>query len=54
MSRWGVYDRSNHIKSTHATGTNIAYVDGHVSWRPFALMEHRWFWQAFANPCLWW
>jgi prepilin-type N-terminal cleavage/methylation domain-containing protein/prepilin-type processing-associated H-X9-DG protein len=54
MSRWGVTDRSNHIKGTHATGTNIAFVDGHVAWRPFALMEHRWFYQSFGNPCLWW
>ncbi len=54
MSRWGVYDRSNHIKSTQATGTNIAFVDGHVAWRAFSLMEHRWFYQVYGNPCLWW
>jgi prepilin-type N-terminal cleavage/methylation domain-containing protein/prepilin-type processing-associated H-X9-DG protein len=53
-SRLGVYDRSNHIKSKQATGTNIAFLDGHIAWRPFAEMEHRWFYQSYGNPCLWW
>jgi len=54
MSRWGVYDRSNHVKGSQVTGTNVAFVDGHVAWRPFSLMEHRWFYNSFGNPCLWW
>lgn len=53
-TRWQVYDRSNHIKSTKATGGNIAFVDGHVSWRSFDQMEHRWFYQVYGNPCMWW
>jgi len=54
LDRWGVYDRSNHIKSTRATGGNIAFVDGHVQWRSFAEMELRWPWNASGNPCFWW
>jgi prepilin-type N-terminal cleavage/methylation domain-containing protein/prepilin-type processing-associated H-X9-DG protein len=54
LTRWGVYDRSNHIKGTKATGGNIAFVDGHVQWRPFAQMEHRWFRDHYGNPCMWW
>jgi len=54
-TRWQVTDRSNHIrKGTHAAGGNILFVDGHVQWRQFEEMEHRWFWQSFGNPCLWW
>jgi prepilin-type N-terminal cleavage/methylation domain-containing protein/prepilin-type processing-associated H-X9-DG protein len=52
--RWGVYDRSNHVKGTKATGTNIAFLDGHVTWRPFSEMEHRWRYQSYTNPCFWW
>ncbi|MBP7053599.1 MAG: type II secretion system protein [Phycisphaerae bacterium] len=54
MSRWGIYDRSNHVKSKQATGTNVAFLDGHVAWRPFDEMEHRWFYKSYGNPCLWW
>nr|MBP8912921.1 hypothetical protein [Phycisphaerae bacterium] len=54
-TRWQVTDRSNHLrKGTHASGGNILFVDGHVQWRQFKEMEHRWFWQSFGNPCLWW
>lgn len=54
-TRWQVTDRSNHLKKgTHAVGGNILFVDGHVQWRGFDEMEHRWFWQSFGNPCLWW
>ena len=54
-SRWQVYDRSNHLrKGTRAIGGNILFVDGHVSWRKFDEMEHRWFWKAYGNPCFWW
>jgi len=53
MSLWGMYDRSNHIKGRKATGTNIAFLDGHVAWRPFAEMEHRWRLDN-NNPCFWW
>ncbi len=54
LDRWGIYDRSNHIKGTKATGGNILFVDGHVQWRAFDQMEHRWRWQAYGNPCFWW
>ncbi len=54
-SRWQVYDRSNHLKkATKAAGGNILFVDGHVQWRKFEEMQHRWFWQAYGNPCFWW
>ena len=54
-SRWQVYDRSNHLKKgTKATGGNILFVDGHVQWRRFEEMQHRWFPNLFANPCMWW
>jgi prepilin-type N-terminal cleavage/methylation domain-containing protein/prepilin-type processing-associated H-X9-DG protein len=54
-SRWQVYDRTNHLKkSTEPMGSNILFVDGHVQWRKFDEMQHRWFWQAYGNPCFWW
>ena len=54
-SRWQVYDRTSHLKnSTRPLGSNILFVDGHVQWRNFDEIEHRWFWQADGNPCLWW
>ena len=54
-SRWQIYDRTNHLrKGTRPTGGNILFVDGHVEWRKFDEMEHRWFWQAYGNPCFWW
>ena len=54
-SRWQVYDRSNHLrKGSRPTGGNVLFVDGHVTWRHFQKMEHRWFWNAYANPCFWW
>jgi len=54
-SRWQVFDRSNHLKkSSRPTGGNILFVDGHVQWRRFEEMQHRWFWQAYQNPCFWW
>jgi prepilin-type N-terminal cleavage/methylation domain-containing protein/prepilin-type processing-associated H-X9-DG protein len=54
-SRWQIYDRSNHLKSaTKPSGGNILFVDGHVQWRHFKDMEHRWFWQSNSNPCFWW
>jgi len=54
-SRWQVYDRSNHLSTgSQPTGGNVLFVDGHVQWRHFKDMEHRWFWQRFTNPCFWW
>jgi len=54
-SRWQVYDRTNHLtRGTTPTGGNVLFVDAHVEWRKFADMEHRWFWQAYGNPCFWW
>jgi prepilin-type N-terminal cleavage/methylation domain-containing protein/prepilin-type processing-associated H-X9-DG protein len=54
-SNWHVYDRSNHLKGgSKPGGGNILFVDGHVQWRHFGDMEHRWFWQSFGNPCFWW
>lgn len=50
MSKWKVYDRSNHIRNTDCTGTNVGYVDGHVGWRKFDDMQHRW---ASSTP-FWW
>jgi len=53
-SRWQVYDRTNHLTQGEPKGGNILFVDGHVEWRAFTEMEHRWFWQSNANPCFWW
>ncbi len=54
-SRWQVYDRTSHLKNgTSPIGGNILFVDGHVQWRKFDEMEHRWFWQANGNPSFWW
>jgi prepilin-type N-terminal cleavage/methylation domain-containing protein/prepilin-type processing-associated H-X9-DG protein len=54
-SRWQVYDRTNHLRrGARPAGGNILFVDGHVQWRHFNEMEHRWFWQSNANPCFWW
>ena len=54
-TRWQVYDRTNHLKnSTKPSGGNILFLDGHVTWRQFAEMEHRWFYNQFANPGMWW
>jgi prepilin-type processing-associated H-X9-DG protein len=54
-SRWQIYDRTSHLKGgTKPLGGNSLFVDGHVQWRKFDEMEHRWFWQAFGNPCFWW
>ena len=55
LSRWGIYDRTNHLKNANKpTGGNVLFVDGHVQWRKFEDMEHRWFWQSNGNPCFWW
>ena len=54
LTRWGIYDRSNHIKGTKAVGTNVLFVDGHVQWRKFDDMEMRWPYGATGNPCWWW
>jgi prepilin-type N-terminal cleavage/methylation domain-containing protein/prepilin-type processing-associated H-X9-DG protein len=51
MTRWQMYDDSNHVKGTKAAGTNVLFVDGHVTWRPFGEMEHRW---AGGNSTHWW
>jgi prepilin-type N-terminal cleavage/methylation domain-containing protein/prepilin-type processing-associated H-X9-DG protein len=54
LSRWGIYDRTNHLKNANKpTGGNILFVDGHVQWRKFEDMEHRWFLNN-NNPCFWW
>jgi prepilin-type N-terminal cleavage/methylation domain-containing protein/prepilin-type processing-associated H-X9-DG protein len=54
-SRWQIYDRTNHLKSATApTGGNVLFVDGHVQWRHFEDMEHRWFHNHLSNPCFWW
>jgi prepilin-type N-terminal cleavage/methylation domain-containing protein/prepilin-type processing-associated H-X9-DG protein len=54
-SRWQIHDRSNHLRGgDRAAGGDILFVDGHVQWRSFDRMEHRWFWQQYGNPCFWW
>jgi prepilin-type processing-associated H-X9-DG protein len=30
---------SNHLKGTKATGGNILFLDGHVTWRPLSQMK---------------
>lgn len=52
--RWQVLDRTSHLKGgTKAAGGNILFLDGHVQWRKFDEMEHRWF-LTNGNPCFWW
>jgi len=54
-TRWQIYDRTSHLKKgTDPMGGNLLFVDGHVQWRKFDEMEHRWFWQNNGNPCFWW
>lgn len=55
-SNFGVYDSSNHKSNKRIgqgiepDGANIGYVDGHVDWRNFDVMQHQittfeaWFW----------
>jgi len=53
-SRWRIWDRTNHLtKGSRPTGGNILFVDGHVEWRKFSDMKHRWFTHN-NNPCFWW
>ena len=49
-SRWGIYDRTNHVRKDKPAGGNIAYVDGHVKWRHFQDMRIRYMW----GPYQWW
>ena len=36
LVRQGIYDTSNHLKNEEEpTGSNIGYLDGHVTWRPW-------------------
>ena len=54
-SRWQIWDRTNHItKGSRPTGGNVLFVDGHVEWRKFNDMKHRWFYMQNSNPCFWW
>jgi len=54
-TRWQVYDRTNHLrKGSRPAGGNILFLDGHVQWRKFDEMQHRWFYNVFGNPCMWW
>jgi prepilin-type processing-associated H-X9-DG protein len=49
-ARWGVYDRTNHLKDVEKPwGGTIGFLDGHVSWRPFEEMEVR-----YRTPEFWW
>jgi prepilin-type processing-associated H-X9-DG protein len=49
-SRWGIYDRTNHLSDAeHPWGGTIGFLDGHVAWRPFERMEDR-----YGNPHFWW
>jgi prepilin-type N-terminal cleavage/methylation domain-containing protein/prepilin-type processing-associated H-X9-DG protein len=41
-SRWQAFDSSNHIKGGDScSGGNILFLDGHVEWRNFTNMQHR-------------
>jgi len=47
----GIPDRSNHVKSDEEPyGGNMGFLDGHVAWRTFALMEQRY----NTSPVFWW
>jgi prepilin-type N-terminal cleavage/methylation domain-containing protein/prepilin-type processing-associated H-X9-DG protein len=48
--KWKITDDTNHLAAKgKPSGTNILFVDGHVSWRPFAQMGWRIGW-----PYHWW
>jgi len=50
-ARWGIYDRTNHLRDAeHPWGGTIGFLDGHVSWRPFEEMEIRY----GTLPNFWW
>jgi prepilin-type processing-associated H-X9-DG protein len=50
-ARWGIYDRTNHLRDAeHPWGGTIGFLDGHVSWRPFQEMEIRY----GTLPNFWW
>ena len=49
--KWGVYDRSNHLLGNRPVGGNVLFLDGHLKWRPFKEMEHRW---LDVEPYHWW
>ena len=39
--RWQLTHQSNHLNGEEPSGGNIAFVDGHVGWRPFSAMQIR-------------
>ena len=50
QGKWGISDNTNHIiGNKDPAGGNIVFLDGHVGWRPFVLME----WRA-GPPYHWW
>ena len=42
--------RTSHMNTTLPSGGNVAMLDGHVEWRPFALMIPR----TSSGPFFWW
>ena len=49
-SRWGIYDRTNHLnRGVRPAGANIVFVDGHLEWRRFSEMDAR-----IWSPYHWW
>jgi len=38
----GYVDHPSHMKGTVPAGENVAFVDGHVTWRDFAYMTNKW------------
>ncbi len=52
-TRYQIYDRSNHLKnSQEPLGTNVGFLDGHVSWRTFSQIEERY--GGNSMPVFWW
>ena len=48
--KWNLLDNTNHlISNTIPAGGNIVFLDGHVEWRPFVMMEWR-----VGPPYHWW
>ncbi len=49
----GMAETSSHVKNSKVLfGMNIGFCDGHVEWRPFNQMQHRWSWGSGPNN--WW
>jgi prepilin-type N-terminal cleavage/methylation domain-containing protein/prepilin-type processing-associated H-X9-DG protein len=47
-------DKTNHLRDNQPEGGHVLYADGHVSWRDFVHMIHRWTAYGGSPPRFWW